>query len=181
MLQGRRSWKLIQSPDDDWVLHGMFLPWLSTDLTSECLSEEVRKQSGFSHQPDPVARDRFRSHIIRMERNSCVFGAECGIYLLNDNVPIGSSTLGTSNVEGVILGWGMCAEYENGWRVEHARILHLRLMPNVRYWDNLADIVHDLKRRYDVPVEMGWDPKDGETKASSEQDFIDYSWTNYYG
>lgn len=135
MIQGFRRYRL--NPLNQIV--GRFgATWDKADFTAECL---VRHYGGV-YEGD--RKDLAFQHL------SNDFPCKCGIYITKTHKAHESTQDEENyNVEAVVTGWGAYAEYDDGWKVQFARIERMTLFSSYPDDNKIATF---LQETYNVPV-----------------------------
>ena len=175
MIQGYRAYQLYHTPDNFWLLKGMWLPWPGRELTAECFYSGFGDMADRVDQPrDPTRKAKFEEHIQSMEKvKHPPNGGECGIYIVETEADIWRG-MGDPKVRAFVTGWGLTAEYEHGWRCQFVRIEHIEIQKNIRWHESLEEIIQDLAERYQVPISLAWDPNDGKEPPVYSIDHMDW-------
>lgn len=174
MIPGYRRHHLVANDPSNIHLAGYIIPWPGASLTAECLPNVMRAGNRWESAPAEKhveLQREAREHLGMMEP-PCGALHSCGIYMVPEREDLVDAARAFGNVEVQVMGWGRVAEYAKGWRVEHARILHIWLL--TQYMsdgdsDRVAEIASALKVRYASLVTIddgeredlrsnGWEP-----------------------
>lgn len=151
MLRGYRRYRLVRGRDSAH-LHGVLIPWMSAILSAECIPWELggngRWKKFDDEQREALRRDA--AEHLSMATPPCGSQNSCGIYITETRQQLEGAVYGFGDVEVQMVGWGKVADYERGWRVEHARIEHIWLLANQMHLneETLDGIVSLLGVRY---------------------------------
>lgn len=151
MLRGYRRYRLVRGRDSVH-LHGVLIPWMSAIHSAECIPWKLGgngKWKTFDEgQRDALRRDA--AEHLTMDDPPCSSQHSCGIYMTSSREELEGVVYGFGDVEVQMVGWGKVADYERGWRVEHARIEHIWLLANhmALSEETLTEIQSLLRVRY---------------------------------
>jgi len=131
MLRGYRRYRLVRESDSAH-LHGVLIPWMSAIHSAECIPWKLGgngKWKSFDDDQREGLRREAAEHLA-MDDPPCSSQHSCGIYMTETRADLEGVVYAFGDVEAQMIGWGRVADYERGWRVQHARIEHIWLLAN---------------------------------------------------
>lgn len=175
MLNGWRRYELLRPIErrPGWWLRGQYLTWYDREMTARCIASIGSAHRGKRENPDPetltqeleIARQHLR--IPPGEEGGHESEYSCGMYLCPTRETLSKATQWFgwgSGIDAAVVAWGAVAEYERGWRAEHARIEHIIIRNAKLLGDQVGEAVKDLSQRYGVGVQVEMDPPSWESR-----------------
>lgn len=133
LIEGWRQYGIMFDNDGFLVLHGVRAQWPAAELEATCAGWATFVGDVLTEQ------DRAPEHLLAGE-------CSCGIYVARAAPELDYNRPWAVEVIARCSAWGVCVEYERGWRCQHVRVECLYVGgKNPRLWDELAE-------RYGVPV-----------------------------
>ncbi|KKN84437.1 hypothetical protein LCGC14_0288990 [marine sediment metagenome] len=132
MITGWRAFSVCKDADDKIVLQGIWSDWIQRELTAECWipgralhsqcwrDDEGRISLPLVNEYLSDTRKRAEKHLLAPQTN-----CGCGIYAARNVLSLQAERTGSIYASTTL--WGAIRPYEEGWRVQHARIESLWL------------------------------------------------------